>query len=359
MKKIEVGTMNTFIFKIFDIWKRPKLKHHIVIVLLLAVLLAFGWGAVYLEGGTALSCVHFMYIPIIIASFFWGIYGGIIVSVLASILVGPLMPLNIEDHLNQPPSSILIRTLFFIIISLFVGYISTLLKTYIIFANKTYRQLSSTYANTLRNYAQMLANRDKQIAEHCERVAYNSMMVGIEYGLHVYDAEALYWAGLLHDVGKINIPEEILLKPEKLTNEEYLEIQQHTVLGYELINSVSKDLHQVSTAIRAHHEKWNGEGYPDGLKGEDIPLFGRIISIVDVYEALTSTRPYKSSWCKKHAIEYITKEKGKSFDPKLVDLFIKLHNEGKIWTYGEPIQLNEQIIPQTFHIHYDGKRFLE
>lgn len=347
--------MNALVRKIIKTWKAPRIRNHVILSLLIMSLLVITWIIVYFQGGTTNVFVHFMYLPIIFSSFFWGPLIGIITAILGGVIIGPCMPLNVEQQIYQPISSMLLRTTFFSIVALFVGYISNLLKTYIHFAHHTYEQLAMTYANTLRNYARMVSVRDKHIADHCERVAYNSRLVGIEYGLNEHQSEALYWAGLLHDVGKIGVAEEILLKPEKLTLDEYAEIKQHTILGYELINSLSTDLKAVSEGIRSHHEKWNGEGYPDGLKGKDIPLFGRIISIVDVFEALTSTRPYKNSWSKQEAIEYIKKEKGKSFDPELVDIFEKLYYKDKLWISNEPVKLNNKLIPLTFHLHYKSK----
>lgn len=348
--------MNSLVLKIVRTWKSPSKKHHILFSFIIISLLVLTWLIVYFYGGKTNAYVHFMYLPIIFSSFFWGPIVGVLTAIIGGIIIGPCMPLNVEHPINNTFLSMLLRTTFFIVIALFVGYISSLLKTYIHFAHHTYEQLSMTYANTLRNYARMVSVRDKHIADHCERVAYNSRLVGIEYGLNEHQSEALYWAGLLHDVGKLGVAEDILLKPEKLTLDEYAEIKQHTILGYEIINSLSTDLKEVSEGIRSHHEKWNGEGYPDGLRGKEIPLFGRIISIVDVFEALTSTRPYKNSWSKQEAIEYIKKEKGKSFDPELVDIFEKLYKKGKLWISNEPVNLNKKLIPITFHIQ--NKRFI-
>lgn len=345
--------MNRFIIRSVEIWRNPSAKHRFYSITAMIVLLMLSWAFVYFNGGTIHAYVHLMYVPIIIAAFIWGITGGFVTAIAAGILVGPLMPLDVENNLSQPTSSFLLRMLFFIIISLVVGNISVLLKRYIIFANNTFEQLSSTYANTLRNYAKMVSARDEQTSHHCERVAYNSSLVGREYGLEQRQTEALYWAGLLHDVGKIGVKENVLLKPGKLTAEEFMEIQKHTILGYELVTSLSHDLYLISEGIRSHHEKWNGQGYPDGLKEEQIPIFGRIITVVDVFEALTAIRPYKNSWSSQDAIDYIVQQKGISFDPKIVDIFAKLYHEKKIWVFNEEMELDESVIPKSFQMNMD------
>lgn len=347
--------MNRYVMRVINAWKNPSVKNHFYFILTVVILLAISWTTIYFAGGTTYAYVHLMYIPVIIASFFWGIIGGGITAIASGILVGPFMPLDVEHLINQPLSSWILRTLFFLLISLVVGYISILLKRYIIFANSTFDQLSSIYANTLRNYAKMVSIRDEQTSHHCERVAYNSRLVGIHYGLSEQQSEALYWAGLLHDVGKIGVREQILLKPDKLTSEEYSEIQKHTIFGDELIKSLSEDLLFISQGVRSHHEKWNGEGYPDGLRGEEIPLFGRIITVVDVFEALTAIRPYKESWTSHEAIDYLIHQKGISFDPDIVDIFVELYDEGKIWIYNESFHMNEDVIPSTFRVTYNEK----
>lgn len=344
--------MNKFVLKIIEVWRNPTRYHRLMTVSGLSVLFFLAWGFVYMNGGTTHAYVHLMYIPIILASFFWGIVGGLLSAIVAGILVGPFMPLDVDLQTSQPVSSMLLRMVFFILVSLVVGYISTLLKRYIIFADKTFEQLSSTYANTLRNYAKMVSVRDEQTSHHCERVAYNSRLVGMEYGMSEQQSEALYWAGLLHDVGKIGVKEEILLKPGKLTTDEYKEIQKHTVVGYDLITSLSRDLSSVGEGVRSHHEKWNGEGYPDRLKEDEIPLFGRIITVVDVFEALTASRPYKDSWSSEDALNFLIEQKGVSFDPVIVDIFARLFDSGKIWVYDKPIVIDESVVPLNFQVSY-------
>ena len=127
-------------------------------------------------------------------------------------------------------------------------------------------------------------------AQHSERVGALARSIGVEIGVEGVDLEVLHWAGLLHDIGKLAVPEEILTKPGRLTPEEWIQVQRHPAVGAELLRTISSGLEPVAAAVRAHHEQWDGSGYPDGLAGEDIPLAGRIVTVADVYDALTHRR---------------------------------------------------------------------
>lgn len=342
--------------KAIELWKHPTGTFLAISALLVLILLGLSWWIVYWTGGTQFSFLHLMYVPIIFASFIFDVKGGLISAVLAGTLLGPLMPLDVENNISQTLYSYIYRTIFFLIVAGIVGYISSKLKLHLLRVQETLRKTSIVYANTLKNYALMVSERDEAVSHHCERVAYNAAIVGQSMGLSEKNLEALYWAGLLHDVGKIGVKENILLKPDVLSTEEFAEIKKHARIGYQLITSLSQDFKIIAEGIRAHHEKWDGSGYPDGLKGISIPLFGRILSVVDVFEALTSERPYKKAWETEKALRYIIEQKGHHFDPQIVDAFIKLFDEGKIWIANKQIRLNTNIIPNEFSeelINYD------
>jgi HD-GYP domain-containing protein (c-di-GMP phosphodiesterase class II) len=133
----------------------------------------------------------------------------------------------------------------------------------------------------------------------------------------------IYWAALIHDMGKIVIPYEILNKPTKLTSEEYEEIKKHPIYAYEVLKDID-NMKDIAKYIRHHHERVDGNGYPDGLTGEEIPFESKLISICDAYDAMTSKRSYKRELSKEKAIEELIKNKRKQFDEKLVDDFINL-----------------------------------
>ncbi len=157
---------------------------------------------------------------------------------------------------------------------------------------------------------------------------YSKELLEVDINMYVHAAQ-------MHDVGKISISDSILLKQGKLNNEEYDIMKQHTTFGYDIIKSSVKDVHNFAfletAAIFAisHHEKWNGNGYPNGLKGEEIPLCGRIMAIADAYDAIISKRPYKDAIPHEKAVEIIVKESGEHFDPVVVEAFVAVANKFK------------------------------
>lgn len=286
-------------------WKKPSLVTWLITLVFTFILLAMMWGIIYITGGTKYAYVHLMYIPVMFAGYILGPIGGIFTAIVAGILVGPLMPMDVEANLAQPMDTQVTRMIFFILIGGIIGFVSLNLKKHLIKVHNTLDEISYIYGNTLKTYAEMISARDEQTSSHCERVAYNAVLLGKAYGLTGPDLDALYWSGLLHDVGKIGVKEKILLKEGKLTPEEFEQVKTHSEIGYELIKSLSPQLTPVAEGILTHHEKWNGSGYSKGLKGKDIPLYGRILAIVDVFEALTSERPYKDLWKAEEAMEYL------------------------------------------------------
>lgn len=167
-------------------------------------------------------------------------------------------------------------------------------------------------------------SRSKETGNHVKRVAEFSRILAVDYGLESEQAEMLKQVSPMHDIGKIAIPDSILNKPAKLNLEERNIMDTHTTLGYDMLKFSSKPLfHSAAIVAHQHHEKWNGSGYPRGLKGEDIHIFGRITAVVDVFDALASDRCYKKAWKDDDIIDLLQQESGKHFDPKLVSLFVE------------------------------------
>ncbi len=165
--------------------------------------------------------------------------------------------------------------------------------------------------------------RDEQTGEHQGRISSLTRLFSSLLGHDSERQEFIMNGSRLHDIGKIAIPDSILLKPSSLTPEEFETIKAHTVLGYDLLKgSRSEILAEGSIIAYTHHERWDGTGYPRGLAGEAIPISGRIVSIVDVFDALISERPYKRPWTTERALSYIHEHKGTQFDPALVDIFV-------------------------------------
>jgi hypothetical protein len=184
-------------------------------------------------------------------------------------------------------------------------------------------ELSQTYDATLEGWAKALELRDIETAGHCHRVSDITRRLAKSNGTWTIDMTDLHRGSLLHDIGKMGIPDNILLKPGKLTADEFKKIQEHTTYAYELLSHIPY-LKDTLDIPYCHHEKWDGTGYPRGLKGTEIPLAARIFSVVDVYDALTSDRPYRSAWPEDKALEYIKEKSGIDFDPTVVELFTKL-----------------------------------
>jgi len=166
--------------------------------------------------------------------------------------------------------------------------------------------------------------KDNETGMHVVRMSLISGLVGRGAGMSDAEADTLLHAAPMHDIGKIGIPDRILLKPGKLTEDEWAVMKTHTTIGAQIIGDDEREPLRLARVVAlTHHEKWNGTGYPAGLAGEDIPLAGRIVAIADVFDALTSKRPYKEPWPVDRAAETIERDAGEHFDPALVPLFLK------------------------------------
>ena len=171
--------------------------------------------------------------------------------------------------------------------------------------------------------------RDGHVAGHCERLAYLGVTLGMALGLDGTSLQSLYRGGYLHDIGKIGIPDSILLKPGKLTAQEWATMRSHPARGEEICRHLSS-LAPILPLIRHHHERWDGSGYPDGLCGEQIPLLARVLQVADIYDALTNPRPYKEAFSPGKALEILQLEADRGWrDPRLVKTFFRVH-EGVI-----------------------------
>ncbi|AKU23775.1 HD domain-containing phosphohydrolase [Massilia sp. NR 4-1] len=165
--------------------------------------------------------------------------------------------------------------------------------------------------------------KDNETGLHVIRMSHYARLLGVAAGLNEADADDLLHAAPMHDVGKIGIPDRILQKPGKLDADEWQIMQSHAAIGAEIIGEHTHGMLRLARNIAlSHHEKWDGSGYPKGLKGKEIPLEGRIVAIADVFDALTSARPYKRAWPLEEALNYLREQRGQHFDPALVDLFL-------------------------------------
>jgi putative two-component system response regulator len=187
------------------------------------------------------------------------------------------------------------------------------------------RELDETRTEIIRRLGRAAEYRDNETGLHIIRMSKFSHLLALQAGLGESFAERVLQAAPMHDIGKIGIPDSILLKPGKLDADEWARMQQHAVIGAELLGGHSSELMQMASRIAmTHHEKYDGSGYPQGLAGEEIPIEGRIVAIADVFDALTSERPYKKAWPVEEAFAEIEANRGRHFDPQLTDLFLGL-----------------------------------
>jgi len=188
---------------------------------------------------------------------------------------------------------------------------------------KSQRELEAAYDLTLWGWAKAVELRDQETAGHTERVTELTLRLARALGVPEEDLEHIRRGAILHDVGKIGIPDSILLKPGPLTEEEWAVMKKHPVYAYEWLSGIPF-LKKALEIPYCHHERWDGSGYPRGLKGLEIPLSARIFAVVDVYDALTSDRPYRKAWPREKALAYIQEQAGKQFDPEVVEAFLRL-----------------------------------
>lgn len=174
---------------------------------------------------------------------------------------------------------------------------------------------------------QAIEARDTSTRGHCERLAFHSLALGVAMGLGRHELLALYRGGYLHDIGKVGMPDTILFKPAALSADEWATMRRHPVVGEEICRRL-KTLGPVLPIIRGHHERWDGSGYPDGLSGSRIPLLARVLQLADIYDALTTVRPYKRAFTPKEALAIMEEETARGWrDPELMAIFVGLHRK--------------------------------
>ncbi|MBF0626811.1 MAG: two-component system response regulator [Magnetococcales bacterium] len=183
-------------------------------------------------------------------------------------------------------------------------------------------ELEITRREIIHRLGRVAEFKDYETGLHIVRMSHYVLLLARAAGLGDTSCEILFSAAQMHDIGKIGIPDHILLKPGKLDAEEWAIMRRHPEMGGAIIGEHADDLLKTARILAlTHHEKWDGSGYPKGLQGEEIPLSGRIVAIADVFDSLTSTRPYKQAWSVDNAIRFIDENAGSHFDPKLVQLF--------------------------------------
>lgn len=187
------------------------------------------------------------------------------------------------------------------------------------------QELNDTRLEVIRRLGRAAEYRDDMTGFHIIRMSRYSQLLGLAAGMNEVEAEMLLNASPMHDIGKIGIPDHVLLKPGKLDPEEWKIMQTHVDIGVEILSGSDSELMAIAAEVaQNHHEKWDGSGYPRALAGEDIPLTGRVVALADVFDALTTKRPYKEAWSIEDTVEFLKEQSGKHFEPRLVELFLKI-----------------------------------
>ena len=204
--------------------------------------------------------------------------------------------------------------------------------------------IEDTQKEIIFHIAETMECRSAETGGHVRRVAEYAKLLALKYGLGEEEAEMLKLASTPHDLGKIGIPDSILNKPGALTPEEYTIIKTHVYRGHDLLMSSSSPIIQAAALIvLLHHERWDGLGYPQGLKGEEIHIHGRIIGIADVFDALSNKRVYHEAWTWEAVFDHFREQRGKHFDPKLVDILLENQEAfKKIWSRYNAATLGEK-----------------
>jgi putative two-component system response regulator len=188
---------------------------------------------------------------------------------------------------------------------------------------EAHKQLLFAYDETIEGWSRAMDLRDKETEGHSQRVTELTLKLASAFGIPKQDLVHVRRGALLHDMGKLGIPDSILLKSGKLTDEEWAFMRQHPQLAHNMLYPIEY-LRPAMEIPYCHHEKWDGTGYPRGLQGEQIPLAARLFAIVDVWDALTSDRPYRKAWERDKVLAHIKEESGKHFDPNVVEVFLQI-----------------------------------
>jgi HD-GYP domain-containing protein (c-di-GMP phosphodiesterase class II) len=192
-----------------------------------------------------------------------------------------------------------------------------------------YAELKETFLNTAEALAAAVEKRDPYTGGHVKRVVEYSLAIARHMPVPLTDIEDLRLAAVLHDIGKIGIKDSVLLKQARLDHDEIAHMREHPLVGEDILFHIEQ-MKSVRKIMRAHHEKWDGTGYPDGLKGGEIPVHARIIAIADTFDAITTDRPYRRAADWKTAVDEINRCSGKEYDPMVVDAFTKACSAGDI-----------------------------
>ena len=292
-----------------------KFGEYIIVVLSVVVsIIGYGLFSPFIDHTESI-----FFLATIAVSARWGTKPGLTTSILSTL--GLIFILN-NTGVKDVHSTALTIGGFLLFSALIVGSITHRRERALSDQLITQQQVQETYSATLMALTQALETRDLETQGHSDRVTSLSLTIAKEMAISSKEVQQIHWGALLHDVGKIGIPDHILRKPGPLDDEEWVMMKKHPEIGYDMLKDI-EFLVPALNIVHDHHERFDGKGYPQGLKGKDIPLAARIFSIVDSYDAMTSDRPYRKKMSSVEALNELRKCSGSQFDPEIVKIFIK------------------------------------
>lgn len=301
---------------------RAGLRDPQVTVLAIASLTLVTFVLVRLTGGAPNATMELGYAPVALAAYAFGRLGGLTTGLVVGGMLGPVPSLLGFEHV-EGPAAWLIRTTSFAGIGALIGQMLDRSSTEASRAHRRLVEVAEREKEALLSLARAAESRDLDAGEHVRRLELTSRRLAEQAGLEPRVAAALGWSAMLHDIGKLRVPDRILLKPQPLDPDEWRVIHNHPIWSEQALGG-GDQLAVARQIARSHHENWDGTGYPDGLYGDRIPLAARIVRITDAFDAMTNRRPYQMPVSFEAALEEIQSGSGREYDPDLVRHFIEL-----------------------------------
>ena len=276
----------------------------------------------------------YIIIPILIASIVYLAVNASLVTLLISNLLGKKIHLIWNQNIKWAAKNFLTMVPLGVILAIAYqnyGYFGILLffgpLLMARYSFKLYIDLKSSYLETIQALSKALEAKDPETSGHAERVSLYSTAIARGMGLSESRIDNIMYAGLLHDIGKIGISDNVLQKPGRLTSDEYDKIKEHSAIGADILRDIDF-FRDASKIIRHHHERYDGKGYPDGIGGEEVPIESYILGVADAFDAMTNDRPYRKALTAEEARDVIKEQAGKQFHPRVAETFVKLFDKG-------------------------------
>ncbi len=308
----------------------------VLVVCFLLLLTVAAFLAVRYTGGSPNPLNHLGYVPVIIAAYLYGWRGGVVTGMIVAIGLGPLANLVAFGGAVEGPEAWVSRGGFFVAVGGLVGLLFDRSRAAETSWHGATLQVLVREREGMTALARGVAAKDGHTGDHVIRVMRLSEDLAKAIGFDAGNANEIGWAAMLHDVGKLHVPDAILLKPGALTDEEWVIVRQHSLWGAEILDH-GAGFGMARRVARWHHENFDGSGYPDGLRREAIPLEARLVRIVDAFDAMTHHRPYHEPRSLERAIEEIKRCSGQHFDPEIARLFTDLATSGRLQTINEEL----------------------